>query len=81
MGNPSNACVRREALLQAGNFNQTYPYAGNFEYWAQFAQTNNLVIFDGEYVVVRSHPGQASKHLNTKGELCIQLSIVTSQIY
>lgn len=81
IGNLSNACARREALLQADNFNQTNPYAGDFEYWARFAQSNNLVISDGEYVVVRSHPGQASYHLNTKGELDMQLSIVTSQIY
>jgi glycosyltransferase involved in cell wall biosynthesis len=81
MGNLSNACARKEALLRAGNFSQTYPYAGDFEYWARFAQSNNLVISDCEYVVVRSHPGQASKHLNINGELYIQLSVVTSQIY
>ncbi|MCT0230731.1 glycosyltransferase family 2 protein [Synechococcus sp. CS-1324] len=81
LGNLSCACVRRKCLLQAGEFNQAYPYAGDFEYWARFVQVNRLLISDASYVSVRSHPGQASVHLNTNGELYTQLSIVTSQIY
>lgn len=81
IGNLTNACARREALLRAGDFNQTYPYAGDLEYWARFAQSNKLAFSDSKYVVVRSHPGQASNHLNTNGELFMQVSIVTSQIY
>ena len=81
MGNLSNASARLDELRRAGDFNQTFPYAGDFEFWARFAQGSSVFLSDKQLVYVRRHPGAASNYLNRHGELFSQLAIITSGIY
>ena len=80
-GNLSCASFRKKAITAAKSFDQSYPYAGDFEFWARLAKNSSFVIHELDTVVIRAHPGQASNYLNLNGDLYPQLSTITSQIF
>ena len=80
-GNLSNVSFRKSAWSQVGPFDQGYPFAGDFYYWAKLCSRFSLAFFPDQAVFVRSHLAQASNHLNRKGELYVQLSRISSEIY
>jgi glycosyltransferase involved in cell wall biosynthesis len=80
-GNLSCASFRKKAITAAKSFDQSYPYAGDFEFWARLAKNSSFVIHELDTVVIRAHPGQASNYLNLNGDLYPQLSLITSQIF
>ncbi|MEQ1828769.1 MAG: glycosyltransferase family 2 protein [Pirellula sp.] len=81
LGNLSNNSIRTPLVSQAGYFNQSFPYAGDFEFWIRLAKLGKLVILDDHVVNVRSHPRQASFLLNRKGELIPQLYSIVDNLY
>jgi|LakMenE01Jun11ns_1017448.scaffolds.fasta_scaffold9930921_3 glycosyltransferase involved in cell wall biosynthesis len=80
-GNLSNVAFRKAAWINVGPFDQRFPYAGDFYYWALFAKSFSIVLLPENGVYIRQHPTQASCLLNKVGELYPQLSEVSSEIY
>lgn len=80
-GNLSNLAFRKTAWLNVGPFDQRYPYAGDFYYWALFAKSFSIALLPENGVYIRQHAAQASCLLNKVGELYPQLSEVSSEIY
>lgn len=80
-GNLSNVSVRTSAVKEAGWFRTDLPYAGDFEFWSRLGHVHSWSISRVRAVQVRGHSGQASKTLNTRGELMPQISTVLGGIY
>lgn len=81
VGNLSNLSFRKSAWNAIGPFEQRFPYAGDFYYWALLGTQFSIALWPENGVFVRSHQGQASNHLNQRGELYQQLAEITSEIY
>lgn len=81
MGNISCVSFRKEAIVSVGWFDQSYPYAGDFEGWARMATKGSIVISSRQLVSIRAHAGQASGYLNLNGELYPQLMRISSGIF
>jgi glycosyltransferase involved in cell wall biosynthesis len=81
MGSLSNVTCKKDALIETGSFNQSYPYVGDFEYWARMSLQAEIKISSLNLLHIRDHPKQASFYLNKHGEKYLQQSLVTSAIY
>lgn len=79
-GNLSNVSVRTSAVKDAGWFRTDLPYAGDFEFWSRLGHSHPWAISSEKVLQVRGHAGQASKTLNTKGELLAQLCTVLGSL-
>jgi len=80
MGNLSQVSCRKSAYNSTGLFDQTYPFAGDFEYWARLSFQHPIRILKQDITVIRRHAATASVYLNLKGELYSERSAVTSAI-
>lgn len=80
-GNLTNIICRRDALREAGPFDQSYPYAGDFEMWARMTRKWALGLHREECVYVTEHEGQASVTLNRNNELIAQLDKILDSLY
>jgi glycosyltransferase involved in cell wall biosynthesis len=80
-GNLSNVSVRTSAVKDAGWFRTDLPYAGDFEFWSRLGHSHPWAISSEKVLQVRGHAGQASKTLNSKGELLPQLCTVLGTLY
>lgn len=80
-GNLSNIAFRKSAWASIGLFDERFPYAGDFYYWALFARTFSIKLLPENGVYVRCHANQASFYLNKTGDLYPQLTNITSEIY
>jgi glycosyltransferase involved in cell wall biosynthesis len=74
VGNLCKASCRPRLVLQAGGFDQSYPYAGDYECWARVAAVHGLDLLNEELVFERRHANQNSKLLNRKNELFPQIN-------
>ena len=81
MGNLSCVSCRTSYLKSAGQFDQKYPFVGDFDFWSRMAQIGDIVVSSHVLVKIRQHSGQASNYLNKNGEMYIELSSVTSSIF
>jgi glycosyltransferase involved in cell wall biosynthesis len=79
-GNLSNVSLRTSIVEECGWFSQCFPYAGDFEFWIRACRKNTMLLEKRNWVFVRDHIGQASNHLNAKGELVIQLARINYQL-
>jgi hypothetical protein len=80
-GNLTNLICRTEALRAAGPFDQSLPYAGDFEMWVRFARTHAFALHREACVYVRTHDQQASVTLNKHNELMAQLDRVMNDLF
>lgn len=80
-GNLSNVSFRTDIVEEFGHFDQTLPYAGDFEFWARVGRVRPWVITHTKVAVVRGHDGQASRNLNKKGELLPQLTRILDVLF
>jgi glycosyltransferase involved in cell wall biosynthesis len=80
-GNLSNVSLRTSLVDEVGAFDQRLPFAGDFDFWVRASRTRPFILDRRLLVVVRTHSGQASTHLNRKGELVEQLFTVVEGLY
>lgn len=80
-GNLSNISVRTELVAHTGWFDQHYPYAGDFQFWSRLGRSYSFLLEGSELTYVRSHPGQASFHLNRRAELVAQQYAIVEDLY
>ena len=81
MGNLSCVSCRTSFLKSAGQFDQNFPYAGDFDFWSRMSQFSDIQISSQSLVEIRQHSGQASNYLNQNGEMYLERSCVTSSIF
>ena len=81
MGNLSCVSCRISTLRSAGQFDQSYPYVGDFEFWSRMAQYTDIKISKLQATSVRRHPGQASNYLNKNGQMYIERARATSYLF
>jgi len=79
-GNLSTTICRPAKVLEAGGFNQAFPYAGDFEGWVRVAQRYGLSFLREEVVKVRVHALQNSVLLNRSNELPQQLDAILNML-
>lgn len=79
-GNLSNVSLRTEIVKKCGYFDNTLPFAGDFEFWARAARTFNMGVEKELITHVRKHDKQASVFLNFNGELFAQKIRVVNDI-
>lgn len=65
-GNLSPVMLRKSTFDRIGNFNSSFPYAGDFEYWIRVAFQFDIAYNRNNYVLLRRHEEQASKSLIKK---------------
>ncbi|MBB4200559.1 glycosyltransferase involved in cell wall biosynthesis [Rhodoblastus sphagnicola] len=80
-GNLSNVSMRTSLVAEIGGFNQSLPYAGDFEFWTRLGRLHPWAISATKVVNVRAHAKQASNTLNFKGELVPQLALIIDTLY
>lgn len=80
-GNLSNVSVRTQLIRRAGWFDQSYPYAGDFQFWSRLGRSYSFLLEQSELTYVRSHRGQASFHLNRRAELVAQQYAVVEGLF
>ncbi|HMN13698.1 MAG TPA: glycosyltransferase family 2 protein [Bellilinea sp.] len=73
VGNLSKAACRPKLVLDAGGFDQSYPYAGDYEGWMRVAARHGIALHDEELIMERHHEQQNSNLLNKKNEMYPQL--------
>lgn len=74
VGNLARATCRPRLVLDAGGFDQNYPYAGDYEGWMRVSARHGIALQNEELVFVRSHSAQNSILLNRKNELFPQIN-------
>ncbi len=79
-GNLSNVSLRTHWVSEIGGFDQSLPYAGDFDFWSRLARYTAFRIEPIDVAFVRRHPGVASNYLNRKGELVLQNARVVKQL-
>ncbi len=80
-GNLSNVSLRTSVVERCGWFDQSLPFAGDFEFWSRAARKVDMGTENALVVQVRNHAGQASHYLNYNGELIAQKVRVINEIY
>ncbi|BAV04287.1 Glycosyl transferase family 2 [Filimonas lacunae] len=80
-GNLSNVSLRTSLFAKAGWFDQSLPYAGDFEFWSRAARFVDFGVVDTSVTYIRRHPNVASNYLNKKGELIRQKHIIVERLY
>lgn len=79
--NMSNVTLRTKIIEELGGFRQDLPYAGDFEFWTRASRKFCMGFQKEKITYVRDHSGQASTHLNRKGELVKQVEQVVNELY
>lgn len=74
VGNLSKAACRPSMVLEAGGFDQAFPYAGDYEGWMRVARRFGLDLQDEELIFERRHEQQNSNLLNKNNELVPQMN-------
>lgn len=74
VGNLSKAACRPRLVLEQGGFDQSLPYAGDYEGWMRVAERHGLALQDMELIFERRHPAQNSILLNRNNELFPQIT-------
>ncbi|MET0461565.1 MAG: glycosyltransferase family 2 protein [Chitinophagaceae bacterium] len=80
-GNLSNVSLKLDVLSKCGDFRQSLPYAGDFDFWARAAREYDMGVKQEKVIEVRRHPGAASNFLNKNGELIDQKRVILSSLY
>ncbi|MFZ1548067.1 MAG: glycosyltransferase [Candidatus Nitrotoga sp.] len=80
-GNLSNVTLRTAIVSNCGWFREDLPYVGDFEFWARAARRFNFHFVPDVVTHVRAHAGQASSHLNQRGEYVWQEGAVVGELF
>lgn len=80
-GNLSNISVRTNLIADVGWFDQKLPYAGDYQFWSRAGRRVPFLLEASNLTFVRQHPGQATFHLNRRGELVAQLYSVVADLF
>jgi glycosyltransferase involved in cell wall biosynthesis len=80
-GNLTNLIFRKKVVEACGPFDQSYPYAGDFEMWVRVARKYPFGLQREALVYVHSHTGQGSVTLNKHNELIVQLNVIMSGLF
>jgi glycosyltransferase involved in cell wall biosynthesis len=80
-GNLSNVSLKLDVLRKCGDFRQSLPYAGDFDFWSRAAREYGMAVKQEKVIEVRRHPGAASNFLNKNGELIDQKRVILSSLY
>lgn len=80
-GNLSNVSLRSDIVKKFNYFQQSLPFAGDFDFWSRVSEKSNIGIEDEIITFVRRHPKVASITLNKKGELISQNNKIVSSLY
>jgi glycosyltransferase involved in cell wall biosynthesis len=72
VGNLSKAACRPRLVLEAGGFDQRFPYAGDYEGWVRVAKRYGIYLQNVELVLQRVHAAQNTNLLNVNNELISQ---------
>ena len=80
VGNLSKATIRPKKILEVGGFNQSYPYAGDWEGWIRVSERFGLHLLNEELIFERSHANQNSNLLNKKNELFPQVNLILTYL-
>ena len=81
VGTLSKATFRLEAIKFIGKFDQSYPYAGDFEYWFRVISHHGIYLNNNELIYERIHANQNTYLLNKKNELSIQVNRIIEKIF
>ena len=68
IGNLTRATIRPKLILEAGGFDQNYPFSGDWEGWIRVASHFGIYLQQEELVFVRAHKKQNSILLDMKNE-------------
>lgn len=80
LSNLSNNSLRTRLISEVGMFDQSFPYAGDFEFWSRLAQQCSIRFQDSFVTYIRRHPQTASALLNKNGELVAQLHRIVERL-
>lgn len=80
-GNLSNVSLRTRVVSSVGMFDQSLPFAGDFEFWHRASKKYDVGVQSEVIVQVRVHKNQASNYLNLKGELVEQKIKIANKMY
>jgi glycosyltransferase involved in cell wall biosynthesis len=80
-GNLSNISVRTPLVKSHGGFDQSFPYAGDYQFWSRLGRSSSFLLESSDLTRVRRHPGQASNHLNRKAELVAQQYAIVQDLF
>jgi glycosyltransferase involved in cell wall biosynthesis len=80
-GSLTNVICRKQALINSGSFDQSYPYAGDFEMWVRVAQKYSIGLHKKECVYVQHHDQQGSVTLNKHNELVSQIDRIMEGLF
>lgn len=80
-GNLSNVTLRTGLVAEVGWFREDLPYLGDYEFWSRAGRIRPYCFEPGVVTSVRSHAGQASVHLNRKGEYIEQEAEVVGELF
>lgn len=64
-GNLSTVMLRKKLLDEVGLFNETYQFAGDYEFWVRSAQHKQIIFSKEMHLHVRNHSSSASMTLGT----------------
>lgn len=76
----TNVACRPGLVLQAGGFNQRYPYAGDYEGWSRVAMLFGIHLHKKELIWARQHMAQNSYLLSRKNELYPQINAILEML-
>ncbi len=80
-GNLSNISVRTALVKSHGGFDQSFPYAGDYQFWSRLGRSTPFLLEPSDWTRVRRHPGQASFHLNRQAELVAQQYAIVQDLF
>jgi glycosyltransferase involved in cell wall biosynthesis len=80
-GNLSNISVRTRLIADIGWFDQRLPYTGDYQFWSRAGRRVAFLLEGSNLTFVRQHAGQATFHLNRRGELVAQLYAVVGDLF
>ena len=79
-GNLSNVSIRTPVVADMGWYRTDLPYAGDFEFWSRVGRRRPWALSRAYVIKIRTHPEQASRTLNKRGELLPQLRLVLMEL-
>ena len=74
VGNLSQSACRPSLVLQAGGFDQQYPYAGDYEGWMRVSARFGLQLQNEKLVIERTHDARNAVLLNQNNEVYAQIN-------
>ncbi len=81
LGNLSNISLRTHIVEEIGEFDQSYPHVGDYDFFIKAAKQHKMYLNEQDIIYVRKHEGAASVYLNKKGEHIEQRIKVVNKLF